>query len=94
MIKHAPGPLTGLIGEEYDWIVRKARKAHHCRWCYSPTRTADGRLHVPPHKIKAGELYVQGDVDPYEAGGYGHERICLGCIDKWEEQEQSRRKLS
>lgn len=92
--QHTPGPLGGLIGEKYSWTVRRARIAHHCRFCYTPGPAAQAvgglsKVVAVAKAIKAGDLYVEGDVDPYEAGGYGHERICLACIDKWESEEQS-----
>lgn len=90
--QHTPGPLGGLVGEKYAWTVRRARIAHHCRFCYVPGPPASATTGLALTRavgkpIKAGDLYVEGDVDPYEAGGYGRERICLACIDKFEADE-------
>jgi hypothetical protein len=88
---HTPGPLGGLLGEQYAWTIRRARKAYHCRACYRagpPASATTGLAFVRAveKKIKPGDLYVEGDIDPYEAGGFGHERICLDCINKWESE--------
>lgn len=50
-----------------DSIVRKARKRHACE---NPQC---------PRDIERGDLYVEGDIDPYRAGGFGHERFCIVC---------------
>lgn len=31
------------------------------------------------HRIEVGDRYVEGDRDPYSAGGFGRDRVCLGC---------------
>lgn len=48
--------------------IRRARKQHRCDWDCKGT-------------IAVGDLYVEGDCDPYEAGGFGHDRICLACAE-------------
>jgi len=48
--------------------IRTAKKAGKC---------ADFR-HCG-NMINVGDLYVQGDCDPYEAGGFAHDRMCLSC---------------
>ena len=29
--------------------------------------------------IEPGDQYREGDPDPYYAGGFGKERVCMGC---------------
>lgn len=55
--------------------IRRARKPYVCEQWVSgwPQINRCGR------PINAGDLYVEGDVDPDRAGGFGHERICLEC---------------
>jgi hypothetical protein len=48
--------------------IRTARKAGKC---------ADFR-HCG-NMIEVGDLYVEGEGDPYKAGGFGRERLCLAC---------------
>lgn len=51
-------------------IIRKARKAGKCaefRHC--------------GNRIEVGDRYVQGDINPYEAGGFAHDRLCLKCAE-------------
>lgn len=62
-------------GPRYDGnIVRRARKEYHCDEAYGwPDFKRCGR------RIAIGCAYVEGDVDPYRAGGFAHERICLPC---------------
>jgi hypothetical protein len=47
--------------------IRKARKEYRCdcRACRK--------------QIAVGDEYVQGDIDPDRAGGFGHQRICTDC---------------
>lgn len=53
--------------------IRKARQ----EWpCENYPRSSPLR-----HVIIAGERYVEGDVDPDYAGGFGHYRICLKCAE-------------
>lgn len=47
--------------------IRVARKAGKCA-----ERPAECRIEV-------GDRYVEGDVDPYSAGGFGRDRVCLRC---------------
>lgn len=35
-------------------------------------------MYINP-KIKKGDLYVEGERDPYRAGGFAHERYCAEC---------------
>lgn len=46
--------------------IRTARKAGRCG-------DRCGRM------INSGDKYVEGDVDPYKAGGFAFDRICLIC---------------
>lgn len=61
-------------------IIRTARKRHRCvnaglaERGARPDVTAVCAVH-----IERGDQYIQGDCDPYSAGGFGYERICLPC---------------
>jgi hypothetical protein len=58
--------------------VRTARKtwrcanAHACV-CGNPA-AANCRITITP-----GERYTEGDVDPYLAGGFGFDKLCVAC---------------
>ena len=64
---NAAGPYQGHI-------VRTARKDWTCqrmvRW--APFE----RCEKP---IAAGQVYVEGEVDPDVAGGFGMTRVCMDC---------------
>jgi hypothetical protein len=47
--------------------VRRARVAGPCK--NGPCR----------NRIEVGDLYVEGELDPYRAGGFAVERYCLTC---------------
>ncbi len=59
-------PITVESGPWSGHVVRRARKLFKC----------DDRC---GHWIAGGELYLQGDTNPYEAGGFAHDRLCLKC---------------
>jgi hypothetical protein len=67
-------PRRVNIGGYRGHLIRKARKHHRCDevggW---PERVRCSA------KIGAGSSYVEGDVNPDSAGGFGHYRICLSC---------------
>lgn len=59
-------------------IIRTARKAARCAnygaWKAGNAPDCHGIIH-------RDDRYEEGDVDPYSAGGFGHDRICAGCSD-------------
>lgn len=61
-------------------IYRTARKRHRCvNAALAERETREDVTAVCKVWIERGDRYLQGDVDPYYAGGFGHDRICLGC---------------
>lgn len=63
-----------------DRIIRKARKQHRCVTASLAERgTRPDVSAVCKRVIKPGEQYVEGDTNPYKAGGFGHDRICMPC---------------
>ena len=57
-------------------VIRRARKAGRCvNWRAAEAGNAPECLRT----IEVGALYAEGDIDPYKAGGFGHDRICAGC---------------
>lgn len=57
-------------------VVRRARK----RWkCCNAHAASAGNAPDCRRYIEAGEQYVEGDIDPYLAGGFGRDKLCLGC---------------
>ena len=50
--------------------VRRARKAGRCAYWLG----AAGRC---PERIEPGDEYIEGDMDPGIAGGFGRERWCM-----------------
>lgn len=70
--------MTKHTGSGYyaNAIIRRARKAGRCvNWRAAEAGNAPECLRT----IEAGALYAEGDVDPYTAGGFAHDRICAGC---------------
>ena len=66
--KETEMPIEISAGPLAGHMIRKARK---------PGRCADYRhCHTI---IRPGDLYAEGDVDPYTAGGFANERLCLEC---------------
>lgn len=55
-----------LLGERQ---VRVARKSGVCA----------GWEKRGGHQMMIGELYVETELDPYKAGGFGMSRCCLKC---------------
>lgn len=64
-------------------LVRQARKAGRCQyWLGEPGRC--------PEQINPGDQYIEGEMDPFVAGGFGRERYCMkhlngGVVDTWSE---------
>ena len=67
---------------ETGWLagarIRVARKEHRC----SDARRSE-RLGLTKCQrvIHPGDRYAEGDMDPDSAGGFGHDRYCLACVD-------------
>jgi hypothetical protein len=70
--------MMGAIAEAGPYkgnAIRRARKEYSCD---EATGWGDTyrRCKAP---INPGDQYVEGDTDPYRAGGFGRDRICLKC---------------
>lgn len=61
-------------------IYRTARKTHRCA---NASRAERGVAWAQCCKrtITPGERYLEGDVNPDIAGGFGHDRYCMGCVE-------------
>lgn len=55
-------------------LIRKARKVHRCDYWRGTDK--GGRC---VNEIRAGDYYVEGEMDPERAGGYGVNRYCFEC---------------
>ncbi len=55
-------------------MIRRARKPFTCGYWR-------GKLNggFCKHVVQRGELYAEGEGDPYNAGGFGRDRYCLDC---------------
>ena len=70
-----------LIGGPYDgYPIRRARKVHHCDYWHGAVLGRCNRL------IEPGALYVEAEIDPDIAGGFGHKRYCADCLPTYREQ--------
>lgn len=58
---------------------RKVRRARKAGRCVSYRAAEAGNAPECLRLIKVGDQYVEGEIDPYLAGGFGHERVCLAC---------------
>jgi len=63
------GPWTGHL-------IRRARKSRICE--YGITISGDPTSHCT-RVIEPGDLYVEGELNPCKAGGYGQDSYCLDC---------------
>ena len=68
-IKVLSGPYSGHV-------IRKARVPHRCaNW-----RAAEvGNAPDCSVNIKDGHYYLEDEVDPYAAGGFGKTKLCMSC---------------
>lgn len=74
-------PRTPIIVESGTWsgnLIRRARKAGRCD--YWRGLSNGGRCR---NRIEPGDLYLEGEMND-DAGGYGADRYCLGCIGEHE----------
>ena len=58
------------------------RKIHYARKagnCVNRRPAEVGNAPECKRTIEVGQAYVDGDLDPYKAGGFGKDRVCLGC---------------
>lgn len=67
-----------MATEKHTPVIRTARKAH---LCVNFRAYKAGNAPKCRQIINKGDRYEQGDVDPYAAGGFGHEFICSGCSE-------------
>ena len=61
-------------------VYRTARKRHKC--VNGPLAERGTRSDVTSTCkvwIERGDRYREGDNDPYSAGGFGKDYVCLGC---------------
>ena len=60
--------------------VRTARKEWRCENAHAHSighpAVASCRVNITP-----GEQYVEGQRDPYLAGGFGFEKYCMACLE-------------
>lgn len=61
--------------------IRIARKRHRCVNAHAADAGNPAVADVCTRFIEPGQPYVEGDIDPYSAGGFGHDRICKPCAD-------------
>jgi hypothetical protein len=64
-----------------DRIIRTARKRHRCVNAHAADVGNPAVADICTRYIEPGQLYVEGEVDPYVAGGFGHDYICKPCSD-------------
>lgn len=62
--------------EALEAVIRTARKEGRCvnARAHQAGNAPDCRVW-----IRKGDRYEQGDINPYEAGGFAHDRICAEC---------------
>ena len=60
-------------------LIRQARTPKHCQYWHGK---AHGFCGAP---IAKGDLYAQGEINPDDAGGYGHWAYCAACSQAWNE---------
>lgn len=58
-----------------------ARKRHRCVNAAAAERGNPAVADICKRVIEKGEQYVEGDANPYEAGGFGFDRGCLACAE-------------
>ncbi len=61
-----------------DRRVRTARKVWRCVNAHA-RKVGNPAAAMCRMDIHPGEQYVEGDRDPYSAGGFGHDAICMAC---------------
>lgn len=61
-------------------VYRTARKAGRCVNGALKSRGTNADVNQNcAGMINPGDRYREGDNDPYSAGGFGKDRVCLGC---------------
>jgi hypothetical protein len=73
-VKVGPEPLQITEGWLAGHRIRRAPKGHRCD--YWRGKANGGRCDAP---IRPGDLYVEGEMSPDRAGGFGHDRYCFDC---------------
>ena len=59
---------------------RTARKSHRC----ANTNKAERGVawaQICARTIEPGQQYAEGEMNPDNAGGFGHDRYCMACFD-------------
>jgi hypothetical protein len=62
-----------------------ADKLHYARKagrCVSYSAALAGNAPECRRTIEVGDPYYDGELDPYSAGGFGHDRVCIACREK------------
>ena len=65
-------PVTVTDGTWKGHVWRRARKSYPCDY-------NKGRGVYCTNQIEAGDVYLEGEMDPYKAGGFGNDRYCQLC---------------
>lgn len=73
-VKDGPEPLRVTQGWLAGHRIRRARKEHRCDYWHG--RANGGRC---DKSIASDDFYVEGDISPDRAAGFGHDRYCLDC---------------
>ena len=72
--------MTQFVTE--GWLkghpIRRARKEYRCDDAKRSERLS---LTKCLRIIHEGDAYVEGDMNPDRAGGFGHDRWCMACAD-------------
>lgn len=58
---------------EKEHIARKAGN------CVNRGPAEAGNAPECQRTIEVGDVYFDGDLDPYKAGGFGRDRVCAPC---------------
>lgn len=63
-----------------EGTVRTARVKHRCANAGRASRGVEW-AQICKREIAPGEQYREGEMNPYEAGGYGYDRYCMACVE-------------
>lgn len=61
--------------------IRTARVAGPCANAAAAERGVEWAQHCL-RIINKGDRYAEGEMDPYKAGGFGCERVCMSCAER------------
>jgi hypothetical protein len=62
-----------------DTIADKPHTARKAGKCCNYGPAVAGNAPECHRMIAIGDTYFDGDIDPYKAGGFGKDRVCVGC---------------